>query len=171
MRKVLITGIQGSGKSAVAVELNKRGLQTIDSDDISRWEDMHGQPLTQKRPADPSLEWLQTHLWVWNQEKLHECLNQALDRPVVLCGISWNQEQYYSLFDTVILLALDEQTVRQRLLERNNGSIFGKQPNELKFILSKLQSFQNAAKVAGAVVIDAQKPLVSIVDEIISVLE
>ena len=167
MQKILITGIQGSGKTAVALELATQGRPTIDSDDISHWVDENGTPLTDKRPNNPSATWLRTHAWVWDQGRLHACLNQALDHPLLLCGISWDQGQYYNLFDKIILLELDETTVRQRLLTRNNGGTFGKQPEELQLILEKLKSFQDRAKAAGAIVIDARQPLDVVVEEIV----
>lgn len=170
MQKILITGIQGSGKTTVAAELKKQGYPTIDSDDISHWVDENGTPLTEKRPSNPSDAWLRTHAWVWDQVKLQECLAQPLDRPLLLCGISWDQSHYYDLFDRIILLELDEVTVRQRLLTRDNGSVFGKQPHELQLILERMATFQDQAKAAGAVAIDAHKPLRDVVREIINTI-
>lgn len=167
MQKILITGIQGSGKTTVAAELTRKGYPTIDSDDISHWVDENGNPLTEKRSANPSDTWLRTHAWVWDQVKLHECLNQTLNHPLLLCGISWDQDQYYDLFDKIVLLHLDESTVRQRLLTRDNGSVFGKQPHELHLILERLEPFQQRAKTAGAVVIDAREPRETVVRQII----
>lgn len=167
MQKILITGIQGSGKTTVATELARQGHPTTDSDDLSHWVDEDGEPLTEKRPTNPSDTWLRTHAWVWNQEKLHECLNQTLGHPLLLCGTSWDQNRYYDLFDKIILLQLDEPTVRHRLLTRNNGSVFGKQSHELQLILERLESFQSQAKAAGAVIVDAGKPLEIVVSEIL----
>jgi dephospho-CoA kinase len=163
----IVLGSQGSGKTTVAAELVRQGHPTIDSDNISHWVDEDGHTLTENRPTSPSDTWLRTHAWVWDRTKLHECLSQTLNHPLLLCGISWDQDQYYDLFDKIILLQLDGPTVRQRLLTRDNGSIFGKQPHELRLILEKLESFQNQAKAAGAVVIDAREPLEAVVEEIV----
>lgn len=167
MQKILITGVQGSGKTTVAAELAKQDCSTIDSDNISHWVDESGKPLSEKRPASPSDTWLRTHAWIWDQVKLHECLKQTLDHPLLLLGISWDQGHYYDLFDKIILLQLDESTTRQRLLSRNNGSVFGKKPHELQLVLEKLELFQSQAKAAGAIIIDARKPLETVVEEIV----
>ena len=42
MRAYLITGNPGSGKSALAAELARRGLITVDADDLAFWEDKAG---------------------------------------------------------------------------------------------------------------------------------
>jgi gluconate kinase len=77
--------------------------------------------------------------------------------------MSYDQYQYYSLFDQIILLEADAATIRQRLKSRTNAS-FGKQAAELKFILSHLDDLQSTALAAGAVAIDATRPLETVAD-------
>jgi dephospho-CoA kinase len=166
MLKTLITGVQGAGKTTVTLELAKHGYTVLDSDDISHWIDKDGTPLTRKRPSDPSTAWLQSHAWVCDQTKLRAYLANTNGQPTLLCGISWDQEGYYDLFDTIILLAMDEPTTRQRLLSRDNGNDFGKKLHELQLILERRESFQERAVAAGAVVIDGRKSLDVVVSEI-----
>lgn len=42
MRAYLITGNTGSGKSALAPELSRRGLIAVNADDRAFWEDRAG---------------------------------------------------------------------------------------------------------------------------------
>jgi dephospho-CoA kinase len=167
MPNILITGVQGAGKTTITAALAERGYPILDSDDISGWVNKNGVPLTSPRPVNPTAAWLHSHEWVWDQAKLHDYLNQSTADPVLLCGISWDQDQHYNLFDKVILLEADKPTIHHRLLTRSNGNPFGKMPHELQFILEKLGPFQQTAKAAGAISVDARQPLEMVTREII----
>lgn len=170
MRKILITGIQGAGKTTVSVELAKKGCPNLDSDDISRWVDANGILLTSKRPDNPSAAWLRSHAWIMDRAKLDVFFDQTIGYSAVLCGLSWDQKEYYSIFDTIILLSADEPTIRRRLARRDSTNEFGKQPDELQFILKRCSLFQANAITAGAVEVDAQQPLETVIRQIIQVI-
>ncbi len=171
MKKIFLTGVQGSGKTTVSAALAQIGYSAIDSDNFAQWVDNQNRPLTSRRPANPSPEWLRTHYWVWQQDKLRTILAETANKPLIICGLSYNQDQYYDLFDQIILLSLNQKTVRERLFHRDNGSSFGKQPHELAFILERHKLLEDRAKEAGAIIVDASLPLATIVPKIAKAIE
>jgi broad-specificity NMP kinase len=170
MTNILITGIQGSGKTAVADELKKHDFNVIDTDLISRWTTKSGVPLAQKRPAQPSKAWLNSHMWAWDQGKLQSLLSKKPEEDAIFCAISWGQSEYYSLFDQVIVLKVSSDVLEHRLANRVSGN-FGKNPEELAFILEEQTEFYKNAELAGALTVYAGRPLEQVVAEIIRLVK
>src|SRR5689334_15699944 len=119
MTAYLVTGNPGSGKTTLAAELVRRGLVAIDPDydaELSHWVDDEGTPtLKADGPADPDVQWLRTHHWVWSRSRLQEILREC-QVPVFICGIALNIHDVADLFDRIFLLRIDAQTQEQRLL-------------------------------------------------------
>jgi hypothetical protein len=70
MPAYLITGNPGSGKTTVGLELTRRGLTALDTDEIARWETAEGRAVSQ--PDHPTEEWLRERRWVWRRRRLHD---------------------------------------------------------------------------------------------------
>ena len=91
MPAFLVTGNPGSGKSALARELGRRGLRAIDPDDdpeLAYSEDLAGRRAAP--PQHPDEEWLRSHRWVWSRSRLEEVLT-GHSGPVFVCGIARNR--------------------------------------------------------------------------------
>ncbi len=166
MGHYLITGYAGSGKSSVAVEMQKRGLTAFDGDKVpglSRWEDVHtGEPVV----VDPKqyVDFSKVS-WNWNEQTLKELL--ASNNPLFLCGSSSNQTDFHILFDKVFMLKLSKETQAKRLASRQDNP-FGKHPKQLKEILAEYKTFLSEAVAKGATPIDAEQAIKAIVDDIVS---
>jgi dephospho-CoA kinase len=115
MRAFLITGNPGSGKSSLAVELSRRGMLAIDTDDLAFWEDSAGSRVDRPPGADDG--WLLAHRWVWSRTRIEETIAASDDDAGIMffCGISRNQDQMLDLFEKVFLLVIDETTQIARL--------------------------------------------------------
>lgn len=117
MRVFLVTGNPGSGKSALAAELSRRGLVAIDADDLAFWEDSCGMPADQ--PPDADDDWLVAHRWVWSRARIEETI-AACDGAagiIFFCGIARNQDKMLDLFEQVFLLVIEEDTQVARLAQ------------------------------------------------------
>lgn len=162
----LITGVSGSGKTTIAGELVKRGYDGRNMDAIEglcSWVNLaNGKSEPDNRENNP--DWLETHDWFWDKDKLTELLGETDD--AFYCGSSGNQDQFYSLFGKVILLEMNAELIKERLLNNNRDHSYGQMPGEMDTILDYFESFQDDARTAGAIVIDASKPL----DEIVSLV-
>jgi hypothetical protein len=103
MPAFLVTGNPGSGKSALAHELARRGVRAIDPDDDP--ELAYSQDAAGRRadpPQSPDEDWLRSHRWVWSRSRLEKVL-AGHKGPVFVCGIARNQDELLDLFDRVFL--------------------------------------------------------------------
>ena len=116
MPAFLVTGNPGSGKSALARELTRRGLLAIDPDydpELSHWKDAAGHRVD--GPQSPDQEWFGSHRWVWSRSRMEEVL-AGHDEAVFICGIARNQDELLDLFDRTFLLQLDGPTQEARIV-------------------------------------------------------
>ncbi len=171
MKRIYITGISGTGKSAIAKELEKRGVFafSIDEvDDLCHWIDRKMGSIA--HDYQPTREWLDAHDWICDIEKLKQMLN--FDKEVVIAtGISTNQDEYLSLFDKILLLQCSEKTFMGRMEKRHKNpeeNSFGKHQAERDYAGAIYKDFEEKLLKLGAVSINVENPISVVVDEILS---
>src|SRR6266540_3872560 len=95
MPLIYVTGISGSGKSAVLQELRRRGFKAfgVDEDAYGRWLDRRtGEevPYPVGSPTVDPHDWYADHEWVLDVKKI-AALKERVDRDGVLaflCGVA-----------------------------------------------------------------------------------
>jgi gluconate kinase len=150
----LVEGLSGTGKSSVYDELTRRGYSALSTD--RAWA--YAEPFTGL--AHP----LSRHEnWKWDKARAIEALKS--DEPDILfvCGSSRNRDDFLLYFCKIFNLKIDDETMLRRLAERTNND-FGKNPQEVELML---ELNRKGEKPAGAIDIDANKPLKEVVDEIL----
>lgn len=162
MRRVLITGMSAVGKSSVIEELDRRGYEAIDLD-TPEWSE-YGYVAQVSPGFEPDREWL------WKEERVEQLLISHDTGTLFVSGCAPNQGRFYPLFDDVILLTVSESVTKKRLAIRTNNE-FGKTQEELTKVLSDKATFEERLAAGADVVIDAEAPLDSVVEEIINVGE
>jgi shikimate kinase len=167
---VFITGISGSGKSAVCDELRRRGFDAhdTDGDDNAVWVNRRtGEAVSASSAPQRSDGFLEEHEWRVVRGKVELLAKLSDDRPVFLCGSVANDREVWDLFSLVVFLAVDEQTLRQRLATRTTND-FGKSPTELQTILGWHKVIEPEYRRFGAIVVDATLPLGQVVDQVLA---
>jgi len=167
----LVTGNPGSGKSALAQELARRGLATLDPDydpELSYWEDDAGnRVLRVDGPPAPDREWLRAHHWVWSRSRMEELLGQQ-DGPVFVCGIALNLDQFLDLFDQVFLLQIDEVTQEARLVAYDERNPPGRSEADRQQIREGRTVFEAQIASLGAIALDGTAPTTSVADDLLA---
>ncbi len=75
-----------------------------------------------------------------------------------LAGGSENEADVWNLFDRVVYLVADDETISERLTVRTNNN-FGRSDEELAMVLGWNALLEPHYRDAGAVVVDAGQPL------------
>lgn len=167
VRNYLIDGVSGTGKTAVAEELQRRGHHVIHGDRVLAYV---GDPATGE-PLDPpdhqglaaSVAWLNQH-WIWPVDKVRLLIADRSNAISFFCGASRNFHRFIDLFDGVFVLEVDPETLNRRLANRPEDE-FGGRPAERELI-GRLHATQEDVP-QNAVVIDSTAPVATVVDEIL----
>ncbi len=172
MALIYITGISGSGKSAVAGELKKRGYEAIDADNegYNSWYNNETKELVPS-PGDKIVhtpEWFDNFGWVTSIEMVTKLAKRALNKTIFFCSTAGHEKELWKLYSKVICLTIDEKTLMQRVAGRDSNS-FGKEPHELEAILKWHKTSPDNYRKFGATIVDANKPLNQVVDEILKI--
>jgi shikimate kinase len=159
MKRVLITGMSGTGKSAVIQELVARGHQAhdLDTPEWSRWID-----------ADPSdvLTPTQGKDWVFREDRVRALLSQPKDGTLFISGCAENMGQFFPLIDAVILLSAPIATIMERLRTRSPSS-YGSVAEERRRVNDLISTIEPLLRKSADYEIDTRRPVHATVDEIL----
>jgi dephospho-CoA kinase len=114
VKRVLLTGMSGTGKSSVVRELVARGYKAVDTDD--GW----CEPLSEGRQQ-------------WREDAIQELLDTEDADVLFVAGCEENQVGFHPRFDQIILLSAPIETVLERLATRTNP--FGKSAEQRQRVL------------------------------------
>ncbi len=166
MKKIYVTGIAGTGKSTIAHELRKRGVDVIDVDNVPNlcaWK--HIETGKKVHRANPDNDFIDTHDYICDTEMLEELMNQSNDLVVVF-GCVGDNSALLPLFNTTFLLQCSPTTLVERLKTRSTND-FGKDPEVQERMLAWRIIFDDLMCKAGATPIDTDAPLEIVLEEII----
>jgi broad-specificity NMP kinase len=161
VKRVLLTGMSGTGKSSVIAALVARGYQAIDLDthEWSEWVTVEG------AAAEPGDVWGNRD-WVWRERRVRDLLTRERDGPLFLSGTAANQSQFYPQLDHVILLSAPGHVIVERLETRTTNS-YGKHPDELARVLGHIETVEPLLRRRATHEIDTSIPLDEVVDTIL----
>ena len=163
----VITGMSGSGKTTVARALQARGEIAFDSKlnpDLYQFVDADGRVALSVHLHDEA--WRKQYKWSLNQTKLDELLRQAHCPRAFLCGRA-NLFQYWHKADKVLLLKVTPQTLIARLNDPTRDNVFAKDSATQQQLLDNLDAMQDKITQKGAIVIDAERPVEQVVDQVL----
>lgn len=163
----LITGFPGTGKSAVASELKRRGHRAYDPEKMRNY--MHVEDRSSgrhiKAPADLPRGWYDNvAAYKWDPIKIQKLLDEPGD--IYICSLAHNQQEFISQFSKIFLLTLDESELETRLRSRD-GNALGKTLAELADIMTLHRHFEQNLINNGAVVLNTAMSVTAIVDRIL----
>ena len=122
MKRVLLTGMSGTGKSSVVRELVARGYKAVDADD--GWCD--------PRPDGRQL---------WREDAIQALLTAEDADILFVAGCEENQAKFHSQFDHIVLLSAPIETLVERLATRTTNS-YGKAPEELRRFMDDVETVE-----------------------------
>jgi shikimate kinase len=155
MKRVLLTGMSGAGKSALINRLVERGYRAVDTDyhGLSHLVTVPDHELTGVGPGQD---------WVWREDRIQQLLSADDVDLLFLAGCAPNQGKFYPQFDHVILLTAPAAVIAHRLATRTTNP-YGKQPDQLTRTLQLKQTIEPLLRRGAEIEIDTTPPLDQIV--------
>ena len=152
MKRILITGMSGTGKSTTILELAARGYPALDMDEPGCSE--HG----------PDGD------WVWVEARAQAFLSQAEGSACFISGCASNQIKFYPQFDEIVLLSAPAAVLTERLATRTTNP-YGKRPEELAETLGYLETVEPLLRRRATLEIDTTMPPERVVAAILQLVE
>jgi dephospho-CoA kinase len=147
MKRILLTGMSGTGKSSVIRALADLGYKAIDTDD--GW-----------------CEQLPDGRQRWREDAIASLLATEDADMLFVAGCEENQARVHAEFDRIILLSAPIHTMMRRLAART-GNPYGKTPADLGRVLSDTQNVEPLLRQVADHEIATTMPLSDVVRTIL----
>lgn len=153
VKRVLITGMSGTGKSSTIAALAARGYKAVDTDWDPEWEEI-------TRDGE----------WIWRVDRIQSLLDQEDSDYLFISACVSNQGQFYGRFDQIILLSAPRSTMVQRMATRANNP-YGKRPEEVNDVLRYKETIEPLLRRGATAEIVTSMPLKDVVDQIVDLTQ
>ena len=151
MRRILVTGMSGTGKSTALAELAQRGFRVVDTDDPpwSEWSESDGG-------------------YLWREDLMTDLLAGDDGPTLYVSGTVSNQGRFYPRFDAVVLLSATAEVLLERIESRTTND-YGKAPEERALILEHIAEVEPLLRAGCTHEIDAAQPLGDVVERLVAI--
>jgi dephospho-CoA kinase len=168
VKRVLLSGMSGTGKSTVISELAARGYKAVDvdADDWSEWVEVEftGDPTSPESPVEPGRD------WVWREDRIQDLLSTEDTDVLFISGCAENMVKFYAQFDHIVLLTAPAAVIVERLATRTTNA-YGKHPEELARVLGLLQTIEPRLRRVAGHEVDTSVPLNQVVAKVIQLVD
>jgi dephospho-CoA kinase len=147
VKRVLLTGMSGTGKSSVIEALAARGHKAVDTDD--GW----CEPLPDGRQR-------------WREDAIEQLLAIEDAEVLFVAGCEENQVRFHPRFDVIILLSAPGEILAGRLAART-GNPYGKTQGELRRVFDDLRTIEPLLRTAADYEIRTTMPLSDVVTAVL----
>jgi dephospho-CoA kinase len=148
MRRILVTGMSGTGKSSALERLASLGFRTVETDegDWTEWSEAEGG-------------------YVWREERIAELLARDEGPALYVSGTVSNQGRLYDRFDAIVLLSVPANVLLSRIEARTTNP-FGKTTAQRELVLRDLAEIEPRLRRTCTHEIDATQALADVVTQL-----
>ena len=151
MKRILLTGMSGTGKSSVIRELVARGYKAVDTDD--GW-------------SEPQPDGRQ----LWREDAIQALLTTEDADILFVAGCEENQAKFHMQFDHIVLLSAPLETLVERLATRTNNS-YGKVSDELRRFLDDVETVEPLLRRVASHEVRTTVPLNEVVTTVLRLVD
>lgn len=168
-KKILVTGVSGTGKTTVCRELENSDIKTIEVDETPRLSYWVNKKTKEKliKKADFSEKFLSEYEWICDVELLPKLVDEIVGEPVVICGNAENILELIDFCDVTLLLHCCPETFLSRVAARDDNE-YGQTEDARNFILSYYEDDNQKCLDAGAIAINAEQPIEKVVEDVMN---
>jgi shikimate kinase len=152
MKRVLLTGMSGTGKSTLVRELAAMGFKAIDVDNDEWSECRH---ISGKEPE-----------WVWREDRIQRLLSTEDTDILIVSGCASNQVKFHAQFDQIVLLTAPGEVMLDRLATRTNNP-YGQSPDERAAVLANKETVEPLLRNVAGIELDTTLPLDQVVERVL----
>ncbi|HEU5228926.1 MAG TPA: AAA family ATPase [Ktedonobacteraceae bacterium] len=158
MKRILLTGMSGTGKSTVIRELASHGYKAVDADGdtFSQWVEVIGEENAEVALVDGNKD------WVWREDCIQDLLSTEDADVLFVSGCAENMPKFFPQFDLIVLLSAPASVIVERLRTRTDNQ-YGKRPDEVARVLSLVESIEPRLRRVAGYEIDTSIPLEEVV--------
>jgi shikimate kinase len=152
VKKVLLTGMSGTGKSSIIDQLTALGYRAVDLDS-PEWSayDEEGD-------------------WIWREDRVRTLLDREMREVLFVSGCATNQVGFHGDFDMIVLLSAPREVLVERISSRTNNE-YGKRPGELEEILYYVDTVEPRLRRVATHEVNTEPPLDSVVATILAIAQ
>jgi dephospho-CoA kinase len=148
MKRILLTGMSGTGKSTAIERLVGLGYKAVDLD------------------SEGFCEWDANGDELWLEDRVQRLLATEDTEVLFLAGCAANQVKFYGQFDRIVLLSAPAELMMERLSTRTNNP-YGKLPSEAARILEEKDTIEPMLRRGATVEVDTGVPIDQVVEAIL----
>lgn len=162
MKRVLITGMSGTGKSTVVRELAGRGYPAVDLDtpEWSEWVD--ADPADALTPQDGKD-------WVWREDRVRKLLSEHRSGTLFVSGCAENMNRFFPLIELTVLLSAPMDVIMKRLEARSPDG-YGNTHEERQKVRELVSTIEPLLRSCADHEVDTTKAVNVTVDEILGII-
>jgi dephospho-CoA kinase len=163
VKRVLITGMSGTGKSTVISELAARGYKAVDADYGGMSELVSIQATSDRSGLGAEQD------WIWREDRIADLLSTEDADVLFLSGTASNQVKFYGRFDHIVLLTAPAAVMTERPKRRTNNP-YGKDPSDLARALALKETVEPLLRRSADLEIDTSVTVDEVVEKILGVV-
>jgi shikimate kinase len=166
MKRILLTGMSGTGKSTVIGKLVARGYKAVDADcdEFSTWVEVLDDSEVAGSPVEANKD------WVWREERIQQLLSTEDADILFLSGCAPNMGKFLSQFNHIVLLSAPADAIIERLASRTKNA-YGKRPDEVVRVLDLIETVEPLLRRAADHEIDTSAPVEDVVASLLRLVE
>jgi shikimate kinase len=150
MKRVLVTGMSGVGKTSLLAELAARGHRTVDTDYGDYHEIRDGERL-------------------WREDRIGALLSEPglPGEALFVSGTTRNQGRFYDRFDEIVLLSAPPEVLVARLTTRTTNP-YGRNPAHVAETLEYVRTVQPLLRAVATLEVVTTMPVTEVADAVLA---